>query len=494
MAEMVEANYRKVMPLSPSNTQSLAELMQIITITGSSDPSRESTTSTNLQGYQHNPQEAWLPITESRNGNTFFATSHLLCSGIGMQALVLPVAFATLGWACGIICMSLAFVWQLYTIFLLVRLHEPVPGIRYSRYLQLAIASFGPKLGKLLAMFPVMYLSGGTCALLVINGGTTMELFFKTMCDNEAACHAESLTGAEWFLVFTCVAILIAQLPNLNSIAGVSLIGAITVVGYCTLIWILSITSDRPKGISYSQSDMVKSHMEKFNDILNAIGITFLAFRGHNLILEIQGTLPSSPKQTSYKPMCKGVTISYIVIAICQFALAIGGFWAYGNQIPYSGGLLSAFSQVHGPNTPKLMMGLVYLLVLVNCLCTFQVYAMIVFDNLEVRYTTKKKQPCPRWVRTCLRIFFGGLVVFVAVALPFLGSLAALLGGITLPLSLAYPCFMWIAMKKPRPNGVVWSLNLGLGYLGIVLSILLVIAAACTLADKGLNANFFKPK
>jgi hypothetical protein len=155
---------------------------------------------------------------------------------------------------------------------------------------------------------------------------------------------------------------------------------------------------------------------------------------------------------------------------------------------------LSAFSQVHGPNTPKLMMGLVYLLVLVNCLCTFQVYAMIVFDNLEVRYTTKKKQPCPRWVRTCLRIFFGGLVFFVAVALPFLGSLAALLGGITLPLSLAYPCFMWIAMKKPRPNGVVWSLNLGLGYLGIVLSFLLVIAAACTLADKGLNANFFKPK
>ena len=146
----------------------------------------------------------------------------------------------------------------------------------------------GPKLGKLLAMFPVMYLSGGTCALLVINGGTTMELFFKAMCDNEAACHAESLTGAEWFLVFTCIAILIAQLPNLNSIAGVSLIGAITVVGYCTLIWILSITSDRPKGISYSQSDKVKSHMEKFNDILNAIGIIFLAFRGHNLILEIQ--------------------------------------------------------------------------------------------------------------------------------------------------------------------------------------------------------------
>lgn len=46
----------------------------------------------------HNPQEAWLPITESRNGNVFSVTFHILCSGIGMQALLLPVAFATLGW------------------------------------------------------------------------------------------------------------------------------------------------------------------------------------------------------------------------------------------------------------------------------------------------------------------------------------------------------------------------------------------------------------
>ena len=42
-----------------------------------------------------------------------------------------------------IICLSLAFVWQLYTIFILVGLHESVSRIRYSRYLQLAKVSFG---------------------------------------------------------------------------------------------------------------------------------------------------------------------------------------------------------------------------------------------------------------------------------------------------------------------------------------------------------------
>ncbi|KAL4616404.1 hypothetical protein ACB092_07G196600 [Castanea dentata] len=432
MGEMVEPDYRQVLRLSPSpsNTKTLEGLMQVITIKDSTDPSKESTTkSTNLQGHQQNPQEAWLPITESRNGNTIFAMFHLLCSGIGFQALLLPVAFAKLGWAWGIICLSLAFAWQLYTIFILVRLHELVPGIRYSRYLQLAIVSFGPKLGKLLALFPVMYSSGGACVIMIINGGRILDLLFKTICDHEAICQVQSLTSTEWFLVFTCVAILVAQIPNLNSMVGVSLIGAITAIGYCTLIWVLSVTKGRPTDISYYQFDVAKSNMEKIRDKLNALEIIALAFKGHNLILEIQGTLPSNQRHTSYKPMCTGVTVSYILIAMCQYPLAIVGFWAYGNKVPFSGGLLSAFSQIHGANTSKLIMGSIYLLVLVNHLCAFQVYAMPAFDNLEIRYTTKKKKPCPKWVRTCLRIFFGGVTFFVAVTVPFLGSLALLIGG-----------------------------------------------------------------
>ena len=45
-------------------------------------------------------------------------------------------------WA--IICLTLAFAWQLYTLWLLVRLHEPVAGgVRYSRYMHLATTIFG---------------------------------------------------------------------------------------------------------------------------------------------------------------------------------------------------------------------------------------------------------------------------------------------------------------------------------------------------------------
>lgn len=149
--------------------------------------------------------------------------------------------------------------------------------------------------------------------------------------------------------------------------------------------------------------------------------------------------------------------------------------------------------QVHGPKTPKYVMVIIYLLALINNLTSFQIYAMPVFDNLEFRYIMWKKKRCTWQVRTGLRLFFGGLAFFIAVAFPFLGSLAALIGGITLPLTYVYPCFMYISIKKPRPTGAMWWLNFCLGCLGSILSAMLVVAALWNLATKGLNANFFRP-
>lgn len=44
------------------------------------------------------PQDDWLPITACRKGNAYYAAFHVLNSGIGFQALVLPLAFTSLGW------------------------------------------------------------------------------------------------------------------------------------------------------------------------------------------------------------------------------------------------------------------------------------------------------------------------------------------------------------------------------------------------------------
>jgi len=31
--------------------------------------------------------------------------------------------------------------------------------------------------------------------------------------------------------------------------------------------------------------------------------------------------------------MWKGVKVAYAIIALCLYPIAIGGFWAYGNQV-----------------------------------------------------------------------------------------------------------------------------------------------------------------
>ncbi|KAL9238438.1 hypothetical protein vseg_012858 [Gypsophila vaccaria] len=447
----------------------------------------------NVSEDEYNP-ELWLPITESREGNVWFCVFHLVSSGIGIQSLALPFAFLSLGWAWGITWLTIAFIWQLYTIWLLVQLHQSNSGHRCSRYLQLVISAFGPKLGKPLCILPMMYLSGGTCVMLLITGGSTMQNLHQILCQNGLICATKSLTTVEWYLVFICLAIVIAQLPNLNSISWVSLVSAVTALVYCSLIWGISVGEGRRSGSEYGDvSKDPETVMSRVMAVITALGIISFSFRGHNLVLEIQGTLPTSPKNPTQKKMWRGVIVSYTVIALCLFPLAIAGFWTYGTLMPKAG-VLNAFRQFHGNHASQLSLTVIYILFIINTLCSFQIYAMLTFDNLELLYVSITKKACTWWIRTALRLFYGGLVFFISVAVPFLPVISPLIGAIALPVTFAYPCFMWIFIKKPKSFGSMWWLNVVLGCLGILLSVLLVISALFNLVTEGVSANFFHPK
>ncbi|KAF3674300.1 Lysine histidine transporter-like 8 [Capsicum annuum] len=439
------------------------------------------------------PQDAWLPITESRNGNAYYAAFHTLCSGIGIQALVLPVSFTILGWTWGIISLTIAFVWQLYTLYLMVQLHENYEtGLRYSRYLQLACATFGEKLGKLVAAFPIGYLSAGTCCALIIIGGSSAKLLYQTLCG--ATCsNPKPLTNVEWYLVFTCAAVVLAQLPNLNSIAGISLVGALTAVGYCTALWAVSVAEGRLPNVSY---DPVRkgSQVARIFDLLNALGIIAFAFRGHNLILEIQATMPSSEKHPSRVPMWKGVQWSYLLIAMCLFPLAIGGYWAYGHLIPANGSMLTALFAFHSQDVSRSVLALICIFVIINAVSSFQIYGMPMFDDMESAYTTRSKKACPWWLRAIFRAIFGFVCFFIAVAIPFLASFTGLIGGIALPVTFAHPCFMWLKVKKPIKYSLSWWINWGLGLLGMGLSGIMIAAGLYVVIDTGVKISFFNPQ
>lgn len=152
-----------------------------------------------------------------------------------------------------------------------------------------------------------------------------------------------------------------------------------------------------------------------------------------------------------------------------------------------------AVIQFHGENTSQAILGLISLFVIINAVSSFQIYGMQMFDDMESKITIRMKKPCPWWLRAILRAMFGYGCFFVAVAIPFLGSFAGLIGGIALPVTLAYPCFMWLKIKKPKVYSPVWCLNWGLGVLGMCLSGILIVAGLYVVIDTGIQVSFFKP-
>lgn len=65
----------------------------------------------------------------------------------------------------------------------------------------------------------------------------------------------------------------------------------------------------------------------------SALGDVAFAFAGHNVVLEIQATIPSTPEKPSKKPMWKGVMVAYLVVALCYFPVAILGYWVFGKDV-----------------------------------------------------------------------------------------------------------------------------------------------------------------
>ena len=143
----------------------------------------------------------------------------------------------------------------------------------------------GNRLGFWLATPPNINLTVGTSTTLIIIGGSTLKLFYKIVCGPE--CGESPLSTIEWYLVFAVLSMVLTQLPNLNSIVGLSLIGAVTAISYCILLWVLSITRSRPSGVSYG-AEVGQTPIASIFTVLNALGIIAFSFRGHNTVMEIQ--------------------------------------------------------------------------------------------------------------------------------------------------------------------------------------------------------------
>lgn len=114
------------------------------------------------------------------------------------------------------------------------------------------------------------------------------------------------------------------------------------------------------------------------------------------------------------------------------------------------GGILNALYGFHSRDIPRGFLAMTSLLVVLNRLSSFQIYSMPVFDSIEASYTSHMEPSeldlGPFWFLSFL---------WVRKLLYTCGP-----GGIAWWTnssgSFAYPCFMWVQMKKPTENCFNW--------------------------------------
>ena len=100
---------------------------------------------------------------------------------------------------------------------------------------------------------------------------------------------------------------------------------------YSTIAWAASVEKGVQPDVDYSYK--ASTSPGKVFNFLAALGEVAFSYAGHNVVLEIQATIPSTPEKSSNGAMWKGVVVAYIIVAFCYFTVAFICYWAFGNAV-----------------------------------------------------------------------------------------------------------------------------------------------------------------
>ncbi|KAL8471101.1 hypothetical protein ACS0TY_028703 [Phlomoides rotata] len=403
--------------------------------------------------------DAWLPITSSRNAKWWYSAFHNVTAMVGAGVLSLPFAMSELGWGPGVTVMIISWIITLYTLWQMVEMHEMVPGKRFDRYHELGQHAFGEKLGLYIVVPQQLIVEVGVDIVYMVTGGKSLKKFHDLVCKD-----CKQIKLSYFIMIFASVHFVLSHLPNFNSISGVSLAAAVMSLSYSTIAWGASVDKGVQPNVEYGYKATTK--VGTVFNFFSALGDVAFAYAGHNVVLEIQATIPSTPEMPSKIPMWRGVIVAYIVVALCYFPVAFIGYYIFGNQVEDN--ILMTL------NKPTWLIAMANLFVVVHVIGSYQIYAMPVFDMIET-VLVKKLRFKPTWyLRFISRNIYVAFTMFVGITFPFFGGLLGFFGGFAFaPTTYFLPCIMWLAIYKPKKYSLSWCTN----WVCIILGVMLMIIA-----------------
>ncbi|KAE8707643.1 Lysine histidine transporter-like 1 [Hibiscus syriacus] len=387
----------------------------------------------------------WLPINSSRSRKWWFSAFHNVTAMVGAGVLSLPYAMAELGWGPGVFIMVFSWIITLYTLWQMVEMHELVPGKRFDRYHELGQYAFGEKLGLYIVVPQQLVVEVSLCIVYMVTGGQSLKKFHDTVCPS---CKQIKLTY--FIMIFASVEFVLSHLPNFDSISGVSLAAAVMSLSYSTIAWAASLSKGVQDDVQYGYK--ASTTPGTVFGFLSGLGDIAFAYSGHNVVLEIQATIESTPERPSKGPMWKGVVVAYIVIALCYFPVALIGYWMFGNSVRDN--ILLSLEK------PAWLIAMANMFVVIHVIGSYQIYAMPVFDMIETLLVKKLDFPPSQMLRFIVRNSYVAITMFFGITFPFFGGLLGFFGGLAFaPTTYFLPCIMWLVIYKPKKFGLSWWTN-----------------------------------
>ncbi|XP_022737596.1 lysine histidine transporter 1-like isoform X2 [Durio zibethinus] len=419
----------------------------------------------------------WLPITKSRNAKWWYSAFHNVTAMVGAGVLGLPYAMSHLGWGPGVAVMVLSWVITLYTLWQMVEMHEMVPGKRFDRYHELGQHAFGEKLGLWIVVPQQLMVEVGVNIVYMVTGGKSLKKIYDTANPN-----GKDIRTTYFIIMFGAIHFVLSHLPSFNSITFISFAAAVMSVGYSTIAWAASLHKGVQPTVNYNPRSSTSSG--QVFDFFTGLGDVAFAFAGHNVVLEIQATIPSSPEKPSKKPMWLGVIVAYLVVAFCYFPVAFVGYSVFGNSVQDN--VLISLEK------PAWLIIAANAFVVIHVIGSYQVFAMPVFDMIEA-YLVKNMHFKPNlMLRIITRTSYVALTMFIGMTFPFFGGLLSFFGGFAFaPTTYYLPCIIWLAIYKPRRFSLSWYTNWICIIIGFLLMILAPIGALRQLLIQSKNFKFY---
>uniref|UniRef100_A0A7N0U7R8 Amino acid transporter transmembrane domain-containing protein n=1 Tax=Kalanchoe fedtschenkoi TaxID=63787 RepID=A0A7N0U7R8_KALFE len=410
----------------------------------------------------------------TRTGTLWSGTAHAITATIGSGILALPWSVAQLGWIVGPISVACFAVITYYTAVLLCdcyRSPDPVNGTRNPTYTHAVRAFLGERSVLLCSVIQYSIL-WGTMIGYTITTAISVAGLRRSICHHQKGPDGDcAVNGNEYMLAFGAVQLVLSQCPNLEKVTFLSIIAALTSIGYSTVSLCLSIIKfamdpEFRGSLAIGNTGKAVPSSTKVWNGFQALGNIAFAYTYAMLLLEIQDTLRPTPPEN--KVMKRVSLYSVSITAMFYICLGCIGYLAFGGEAP--GNILSKIYQ------PFWLVSIGHLCVIIHLIGAYPVFAQPIFAVNENWLASRLpasgffnrvhsvELPCLNKCRfhfTLCRLLIRPAFVVVTTALammfPFFNAILGLLGAISFwPLTVYFPVSMYIVQASIKKGSGLW--------------------------------------